>query len=230
MMINAPFNGVEQKIIWTVSELLDTLHLLKLKPKVRKGSSFWYPVCLLNQKCRFQTPICSVDLGILKYKYEDSPNQKQYSINLTIDNRNQTNYNFKCLLELIDTFGVKSHNLLFPTKEGVKFFSKQEVLEEPCWRYFSAIRPNYNDSSQPLSVRVKIPCSKNLLNIQLSYEDQIIEPTLENLEKYIMTGCKVKCILEVNPLWYNKMLCGISYKLIALKIINKPIEFKTETS
>lgn len=188
-------------------EILSNLEYLKFGPKIERESDYFYPVTFRGKTCHIQTPKCLYMFGLNKYRNPGGKFDK-YSIHLSLreicreapNNNNVTN--FRNLLENID------------------LFAQQDNFEDPKWKYWSALRPNHKSDRKPPTLRIKVPSDAKRLKITIVKEDgkECYYPLASEFEEMFKHRNEVRCIIEVNPIWYAGSKFGISYKLIKIQL------------
>lgn len=220
-----PGQEVKKEVIYQVQEILNNLEDVFVAPRVRERTNFYFPVLFRKLKCRIYVPQSTELFGLLMYKDPKSTVEK-YSIHLCMDDSTNELKSFHCLMEYFDKIATMHYNSLKAEDLGFNFNSK--AFRQ--FRYYSPLRENRKDTSKPNSLRVKVPCRENVLLCQLYNGDELLNQDMETFKKYVVPFCKVKCIIEVNPIWYGTYTddykYGISYKLIAIRVERPKIEFK----
>lgn len=224
--ISAPFQGVVENKTYKVDELLALLEKIQIQRMIREGKHFYFPLTLEDQPIRFYTPPLILNFGLQKYKYRKNveTDPYKYSIFLGTSKHTESHYHSMCLFEALDMIAYQHHQRMNQlTKE-----------QKEDYTLFSPLRPNYKDDTKPLTLRVKIPFKEPYLKCQLFRSEGTILPTVEQFEKYVPENSTVKCLLEVNPIYYSergndkegfRKIYGVSYKLVAIAPVNTAIHF-----
>jgi len=206
------------KFAYLPLEILSNISELRFGKRVDRDPDYFFPVTYNGKTCHIETPKCLFMFGLEKYRNPGGKFDK-YSINLSLreicreaeNGHNVTN--FKYLLENID------------------LFAQQEIYEDPKFNYFSSVRPNLKDPKKPPVLRIKVPSDAKRLKITIVREDgkEQYYPLVTEFEAIFKHRNEVKCIIEVNPIWYaggnikdlhhlEPKKFGISYKLIKIQL------------
>jgi hypothetical protein len=226
-----PGQEIKKIEIHTVKTCLDYLEDFKISPRVKEHTNYYFPVLFRGLKCQIHVPVMMELFGLLNYKDpsrngSSTENKPKYSIHLCMDDSTNEIYNFHCLIDYLDKIAQQHISSLSEQDLGFKFNDKRFHQ----FSFYSALRENRKDKSKPLGLRIKVPCQDNLMGCDLYNGEELLSKDLETFQKYVKHGTYMKCIIEVNPIWYgtytgdNKY--GISYKLIALRIERPKIEFE----
>lgn len=200
-------------------DILSDIGELKFGKRVDRDTDYFFPVTYKGKTCHIETPKMLYMFKLEKYRNPGGKFDK-YSINLSLreicreaeNGHNVTN--FKYLLENLD------------------LFAQQDIYEDPRFVYFSSLRPNHKDSKKPPVLRIKVPSDAKRLKITIVREDgkEQYYPLASDFEAIFKHRNEVKCIIEINPIWYaggkldvdiTKMKpkkFGISYKLIKIQL------------
>lgn len=209
----------KNKLAYLPLDILLNISELKFGKKVERGLDFFFPVTFKGKTCHIETPKCLFMFKLEKYRNKNGKFDK-YSMNLSLreicreaeNGHNVTN--FKYLLENLDLFAM------------------QENFENPRYKFTSAILPNFKDLNKPPVLRLKIPSDARRLKITIVKEDgkEAFYPLASEFEELFKHRSEVKCIIEVNPIWYSggnqdpklgeikPKRFGISYKLIKIQL------------
>lgn len=211
-----------KKVAYLPLDILMNILDLKYGKRVDRGNDYFFPVTFKGKTLHIETPKVLFMFKLDKYRDKGSKTAyDKYSINLSLreicreaeNGHNVTN--FKYLLENLDLFAM------------------QETFDDPKFKFSSAILPNFKDINKPPVLRVKVPSDGNRLKITIVKEDgkECYYPTANEFSDLFKHRNEVKCILEVNPIWYaggytdpkdpskNKpKKFGISYKLVKIQL------------
>lgn len=205
------------KIAYLASEILASMEDLSISKTVIRGNDHYTPITYKGKHCQIETPKCLFMFGLTKYRNPDGKYDK-YSIHLSLreicrDNENNVT-KFKYLLENLDLFAM------------------QDRFDDPKLKYWSPIRPNHKQERKPPVVRVKVPSDASRLKITMVNEEgkTVYYPLATEFEKVFHHRNEVRCILEINPIWYAGNKFGISYKLVKIQLAEsgrRDIEFRS---
>lgn len=212
-------SSVEPKFAYLPMDILGNISELKFGKRVDREPDYFFPVTYHGKTCHIETPKCLFMFGLEKYRNPGGKFDK-YSINLSLreicreaeNGHNVTN--FKYLLENLD------------------LFAQQEIYEDPKFVYFSSVRPNHKDPKKPPVLRIKVPSDAKRLKITIVREDgkEQYYPLVSDFDAIFKHRNEVKCIIELNPIWYaggkldidpskaKPKKFGISYKLIKIQL------------
>ncbi len=212
-------SSAESKFAYLPMDILSNIGELKFGKRVDRDSDYFFPVTYNGKTCHIETPKCLFMFGLEKYRNPGGKFDK-YSINLSLreicreaeNGHNVTN--FRYLLENMD------------------LFAQQEIYDDPKFVYFSSVRPNHKDAKKPPVLRIKVPSDSKRLKITIVREDgkEQYYPLVAEFDAMFKHRNEVKCIIEVNPIWYaggkvdmdpsklKPKKFGISYKLIKIQL------------
>jgi hypothetical protein len=205
--------GVKKIPVRTIQFLNSYFQFVNVYPRVLISEEmFYYPILLQNRKIIFETPILLCLFGLWPYKTEYDKNDK-YCIHFSIDDSNQE---IKDLHNFLDAMDMLSYQIA----------QKENLLGK--YKYHSSVRPNYKDPSKKPSMRVKVTAQEMETNIYLEDKENFIMTTkdITDLKQIVMHGKYYKALIEMNPIWFSAKRYGVSYKLLALKIVDLPSPFK----
>jgi len=204
------------KVAYLPKEIMGFMNDLKLNKTVLRGQDHYTTITYKDRVVQIETPKCLFMFGLEKYRNPEGKYDK-YSIHLSLreicrDAENNVR-EFRYLLENLDLFAM-----------GDKF-------DEPNLKYWSPIRPNHKQERKPPVLRVKVPSDASRLKITMATEDGKVSyyPLVSEFEKIFHHRNEVKCILQINPVWYAGNKFGISYKLIKIQLADsgrRDIEFR----
>lgn len=187
-------------------DILTNLDELKIGKRVDREKDYFFPVTFKGKVCHIETPKMLFMFDLKPYRTAGCKYDK-YSIHLSLreicreapEGHNVTN--FKYMLENVDLFAM------------------QDMLDEVN-NYWSAIRPNYKNEKKPPTLTIKVPSDNKRLRITIVSEDgkEIYYPTIDQFRALFKHRNEVKCIIEMNPIWYANKRFGISYKLIKIQL------------
>ena len=200
-------------------------------------SNFSQSIPILYEQCplQIQTPWLDLLFGLQTYQYEEG--MTRFSLCLNLDPVDDQVEKAIAFFNYIDAEAQTLQN-----------------MNETDYQYFSAIRPPTNPKFDP-HLRVKIGEWKRYqhermaaklksgditrekylefiqtlqLNVDLDTGDKVIRhPTVQVLSNYCKHRTKIRCLLKVNPIWYNKnKKFGVSYRVTKIQIGRYNKEFK----
>lgn len=207
------------KLAYLPLDILMNISELRYGKRVERGNDFFFPVTFKNKVCHIETPKCLFMFKLEKYRNPEGQFDK-YSINLSMreicreaeNGHNVTN--FKYLLENLDLFAYQGN------------------FDDSRFKFTSSILPNFKNLNKPPVLRVKVPSDGKRLKITIVREDgkETYYPLASEFEEMFKHRNEVKCIIEVNPIWYaggkqdpDPAKCkpkkfGISYKLVKIQL------------
>lgn len=225
-----PGQEIKKVEVHSTEQCLNHLEDFHIEGRVKEHINYYYPVLFKGLKCQIQFPLMTELFGLYSYKdpklKKDDQIPDKYSIHLCMDDSTDEIYKFHCLMDYLDMMAKRHINTLKEEDLGFKFNSK----EFRSFEFFSPLRQNRKDKSKPLSLRIKVPCHEDVITAQLYNGEELLPQDLNTFQKFVTQFCKVKGIIEVNPIWYGtytgEYKYGISYKLIALKIERPKVKFE----
>lgn len=185
-------------------EVLEAMEELKVGGREARNNDFFFPVTFQGSRCRIQTPELLVMFGLTTHCNPDSGTNPipKYSLHLSLKPVNEDIVIFREWLAKMDEFAM-----------GYKLGNEQ---------YWSSVRPAQDAKKSDL-LRLKMPLTNNHKRLILDIIDTKGRihtlPTIQTFKELVKHGCKVKCIIEVNPIWYAGKKYGISYRILKLAIV-----------
>ena len=194
----------EKSVAYFPFEILESMEDLKVGQRESRNNDFFFPVTYAGQRCRIQTPVLLVMFGLTSHnnpESEKAPTPK-YSLHLSLKAVNEEIKIFNTLLHKMDEF-AKEYRL------------GNEI-------YWSSLRPAMDPKKSDL-LRLKIPLTNNKKKLIIDVIDTKGRvhtlPTIQHFKELVKHGCKAKCIIEVNPIWYAGKKYGISYRILKIAIV-----------
>lgn len=200
---------------YTPMEVLSNLDELKLCPRVDRDKDYFFPITFKGKVCHIETPKCLFMFGLAPYRNPGGRFDK-YCVNLSLreicreaqDGHNVTNFKY-CL-------------------ENIDLFASCDIIDDPKFQYFSAILKNHASEKKPPVLRIKVPSDAQRLKITIVKDGkESYYPLVSEFNELFQHRSEVKCIIELNPVWYayakdkqgNEIIkYGISYKLIKIQL------------
>jgi hypothetical protein len=200
---------------YTPLEILSDLDDFKLCQRVDRDKDYFFPITFKGKVCHIETPKCLFMFGLSSFRNPGGRFDK-YCINLSLreicreapDGHNVTNFKY-CL-------------------ENIDLFACCDIIDDPKFKWFSAILKNHASEKKPPVLRVKVPSDAQRLKITIVKDGkENYYPLVSEFNELFQHRSEVKCILEVNPVWYaytkdkegkEIIKYGISYKLIKIQL------------
>ena len=197
-------------------DILKSLDELKLCQRIDRDRDYFFPVTFRGRTCHVETPKCLFMFGLTSYRNPGGKFDK-YCINLSLreicrEAENGHNVsNFKYLLENLD------------------LFAQGDIFDDDKLKYSSPILKNYKSDKKPPVLRVKVPSDAKRLKITIVKDGKdVYYPLVSEFNELFQHRSEVRCILEINPIWYavtkdkqtgkDIIKFGISYKLIKIQL------------
>lgn len=214
---------------YTPLEILSNLDELKLCQRVDREKDYFFPVTYRGRVCHIETPKCLFMFGLTSYRNPGGKFDK-YCVNLSLreicreapEGHNVTNFKY-CL-------------------ENLDMFAQGDVFEDPKLKYFSPILRNHKQEKKPPVLRIKVPSDAKRLKITIVKDGkESYYPLVSEFNELFQHRSEVKCIIEVNPVWYAQSIMkddgktvevvkfGISYKLVKIQLADsgrRSIQFR----
>jgi hypothetical protein len=187
---------------WFPKEVLANLERFSIGYCVTKNDNdCYYPISYDGSRLKIQTPIMQCMFGVQKYRNPGSTTTK-YSIHLSLRTNTPEQKEFADFLRVVDR-------------------EVMSRIDMPPETYYSCIRHNHANPNLPPVVRVKIPSTDNLLNIELYHnESEYFDPSYETAQQILTHKTNVQCILELQNVWVAGNKWGVSYKLLQAQTVH----------
>lgn len=176
-------------------------------------------------KVYYQTPIMHCPFGLTESKMNEEDEPKYYiemSFNATTDKLEGFHKKSR------DVFvGIDKRMIDVAVERSAKWFkrkkNRQAIIDD---KYKSALKCNKDEEGNYKNDYADRLCFKILLsdkgkpNIEIfnHLKEPIKINTVQELENLIHSGTRLKAIVQASSVWIGSTGCGISWKVIALKI------------
>lgn len=192
-------------------ELMYDIDDFDIGPRVTKGNDYYHSVTYRKERIRLQTPPMVAMFGLKKY-FIPGDNNPKYSLNLSLKETSQEITEFGEFVRKLDKFVQKL--------KGTKGTYCSSITDD------DAKLKDPSSTHSPL-LRVKIHvCRKDrlLVDVISPNGDVIALPDEETFRKLVPARCNVKCIIEVNPVWFAGNKFGISFRVLKLQVVPDTIK------
>lgn len=210
-----------------VDETSQDLQLSKPVP-YSKGQMSFVNIKYAGKHLYIQTPRMLNIFGLNTYKDEKTDRIKNVSITLQFasdsDKINRVD-NFQKKLSKLDNFIMATAN-----KNHKTWFNYPRTLPRDALKalykktlYHKTLPEGGIDYGVPPSFKLKIPYNNEKCNFTLLDENnKPMEFDLEYLQEKIVDKCYIKCIINPTIWVMNDKNFGVTYKVVALQIIENP--------
>lgn len=183
-------------------EVLESMEDFKVGNRHARNGDFYFPVTFQDHRCNIQTPTLYVMFGLSCHKNPGETIQK-WSIHFSL----------KPITDEVVVF----HKML----DAMDQFAQEYKLVEDA-EYCSSIRLVEDKTKKSDLLRCKIPTTANGNKLIIDVIDENGKvwalPTIAQFQKLIKHHTKVRCIIEVNPVWYAGKKYGITYRIMKMQI------------
>lgn len=171
----------------------------------RTSNSCYVPITTkYGNPIRFETPEMRVVFDLKPYTYPKSKTTN-YTLNLELDTYEPEVYQMLEFMKGIDSV-VKS------------------VIEDEWKRskpkIYSPVKIPDNKAYYPY-LRCKMDHNKTKFKLKMFEGDTKMNPTIEEVQSILKSGAKVKCILQLTPIWKAGFNSGISVQVKQIQVTKR---------
>lgn len=178
--------------------------------KVDRSTGVSMEVLYKGKPMLIQTPETRLVFDLNPYRYPNS-DKEYYSLHLELDETKSE--------------GSKLIKLLNEIDKNAKNTATEDLEADEC-KFYSSVKRSSNPIHKP-HLRCKLVSNKTRFKFTAFEDDIKIDPTIETMMLKLKRFVKVKCIIQLNPIWKVNNKCGVSYQVKHLKIINEhDLKFK----
>lgn len=183
-------------------EVIESIEDFKVGDRHDRNNDCYFPVTYQERRCNIQTPTLYVMFGLSSHKNPGESIQK-YSLHFSLKPIDQEVATFHKMLDCMDQFAAE-----------YKLFDDAE--------YCSSVRLVEDKTKKSDLFRCKIPTTANgnklIIDIIDANKKVWALPTIAEFKKLVKHHTKVKCIIEVNPIWYAGKKFGLTYRIMKMQL------------
>jgi len=165
-----------------------------------------------------ETPIMEIPFGIKSYDTNDSKNINKFYVDLSFKglDKEKDIIDFYNKINQLDNFIIESAN------KNLNDWNLDISNDQVENLYINQIRYNHNEKFKfPPTFKLKISKNKaGRFNTLLCKNQNFFT---NNLEKYLIPGCKVKIVMKCNGIWSINNKFGLTWRVKYIKVIDSKI-------